>query len=53
MKSKKRYDSEEDRIIWSLEDGTLHRVNGPAVIFSDGTKYWYVCGSVIYMRPTS
>jgi hypothetical protein len=26
--------------------GTLHRVNGPAVIKPDGTQYWYYNGKV-------
>jgi len=34
---KKVYD---DRIEWRF-DGKLHRLNGPAVECSDGTKYWY------------
>jgi len=26
---------------WYNENGDLHRLDGPAIIYSDGTKYWY------------
>ena len=41
-----RMTSEEfgEALTWALPDGTLHRVDGPAVIKKDGTKMWYYNG---------
>ena len=33
----------EDRTIWRYK-GNLHRVDGPAIECSNGTKYWYLGG---------
>jgi hypothetical protein len=27
--------------LWKLPNGDYHREDGPAVIYPDGTKYWY------------
>jgi len=32
----------ENRIEWYNLDGQLHRENGPAVEYANGTKEWYV-----------
>jgi len=34
----------EDRTEWLNEAGELHRLDGPAVEWSDGAKSWYVDG---------
>ena len=31
-------------VIWYNADGQSHRVNGPAIEYADGSKYWYVNG---------
>lgn len=33
----------DDRVEYRL-DGKLHRLDGPAVEFADGDKYWYIDG---------
>ena len=33
---------EEGNCYWQKPDGTLHRLDGPAIILSDGTKSWYI-----------
>jgi len=30
--------------IWKNENGYFHREDGPAVIYPDGTQYWYING---------
>jgi hypothetical protein len=32
--------------IWKNEQGQLHRLDGPAVIRTDGTQEWYVNGKI-------
>ena len=34
----------EDRTEWRNLEGLLHRIDGPAVEWSDGSKEWYVNG---------
>ena len=34
----------DDRIEWMNDKGELHRFNGPAVEYNNGTKYWYQNG---------
>jgi hypothetical protein len=34
--------------IWYNEDAKLHRVDGPAVEYKDGTKAWWINGTRIY-----
>ena len=36
MKTKTRY--------WYNDEGQLHRLDGPAMEYADGTKYWYQNG---------
>ena len=31
---------------WYNEHDQLHRIDGPAVIHSDGTQYWYINGKL-------
>lgn len=38
--------SEASARVWTLPDGTLHREDGPAVEWVDGTKFWYRLGHV-------
>jgi hypothetical protein len=33
-----------DRTEWRTEDGKLHRDDGPAVEYADGTQVWYING---------
>ena len=30
--------------LWTNSDGVRHREDGPAVVFLDGDKYWYISG---------
>ncbi len=39
------YSQEKDRVLW-LMDNKLHRLDGPAVIDSDGTQMWFVDGKI-------
>jgi hypothetical protein len=32
------------RMVWKNEDGLLHRLDGPAVVWDNGTTEWYVHG---------
>jgi len=33
-----RYDDK----IWSLPNGNFHRENGPAIVYANGTKKWFI-----------
>jgi len=33
-----------DRTVWKNEKGEVHRLNGPAIEYADGDKYWYLNG---------
>ena len=35
----------EDRTEWRL-DGSFHREDGPAIVWSNGTKFWYRHGKI-------
>ena len=35
------YDQENNKVLW-LMDNKLHRLDGPAVIYSDGYQEWFV-----------
>jgi len=30
--------------VWSLPNGNTHREDGPAIICTNGTKYWFING---------
>lgn len=45
LQSKKRVD-ENGNTIWELPSGVYHRLDGPAVIRADGSKFWYVNGHI-------
>ena len=32
--------------IWKNEEGKIHRIDGPAVEYPDGSKYWYRDGEI-------
>jgi hypothetical protein len=37
--------TENDEVIeWKNKDGLLHREDGPAIEYADGTKVWYLNG---------
>ena len=38
-----RYDR-SNYVEWLNEDDQLHRTDGPAAEYADGTRYWYVNG---------
>ena len=33
-------------IYWHNEDGQLHREDGPAIEYADGSKFWYLNGEL-------
>ena len=33
-------------IIWKTEDEKLHKEDGPAIIYPDGDKWWYINGKI-------
>lgn len=35
---------------WKMLDGSLDRVDGPAVEWDDGTKYWYSKGVILIVQ---
>lgn len=37
-------DTPDERTIWRNENNQLHREDGPAIIWKDGTEYWYLNG---------
>jgi len=39
---KKNYD--ENGVVWYGSNNRLHRINGPALEYSNGSKYWYLNG---------
>lgn len=44
-KSTKQFKKEDGSVEWRTEEGILHRENDlPAVIFSNGTMFWYKDG---------
>ena len=45
MKSRKKV-GKNGEIIWKMPNGQLHRDNGPAVIYKDGTKVWWKHGKI-------
>jgi len=36
---------------WRLKSGAIHRMNGPAVIYSTGATAWYVNDVVVHTTP--
>jgi len=38
-------DADTDRVIWRL-DNQLHRIDGPAVIYHNGTQEWWLNGKL-------
>lgn len=47
MKSVRHFDHYYGIQTWELPGGKLHRLDGPALIFADGTRFWHVDGWVI------
>ena len=43
MKSKMTINECGDKF-WKLPSGDLHREDGPAIEYNDGSKYWYLKG---------
>lgn len=35
-----------DRTLW-FKNGSLHRTDGPAVVFKDGEKFWFLNGEAV------
>ena len=31
---------------WRNDEGELHRLDGPAIVYADGSKFWYVNGKL-------
>ena len=48
MEPKLTIDSNGTKFWWL--DGELHRNNGPAVEYRDGTKVWYLNGKQLYEK---
>jgi len=34
--------------VWKLPNGKYHREDGPAIVFADSAKDWYINGKFIY-----
>jgi len=41
-----------DTQLW-LDDGLVHRADGPAIVFPDGATRWYACGKEVTREVTT
>ncbi len=46
MGSKPTKITNDGRKVWRNENGDRHRVDGPAIIYPDGTQFWYINGKL-------